>query len=622
MFHLLKQRICGLANRRLYYLPFSRSVSLDTDSIRVICDMFKVCADNGGILLCQPEHILSFQLMGLHLLCSSKDSVKAVPFLEAQSWLDDNARDIIDESDEILSNRYQLIYSLGIPKPLQGQPNRWQVIQDVFSLLKDDLEDLATNDPGGVEVQPVKAGRFPRTRIITDQCGQSLFKSIVDQIFLKEKMSLIPFRSYTPRIRQLALQFVTEIGITQDDSKELERLTNKSFEHLLLLRGLIAHGILLLCLKEKRWRVDYGLDTSRSMLAVPYRAKDCPAPRAEFSHPDVIIVLTCLSYYYGGLSDLQLERTFHQLHNSDDPSLRYEDWIKGLPDFPESLRSLRGLNLDDKDQKYFQIFPRLRDNKAVIDFYLSECVFPKEAKEFQYKLTTNAWDIARTKAKLVTGFSGTNDNKYLLPLSIKQLDSEGQRHTNAQVLDYLLREENRTVVYTGSNVTALDLINRVVEQEPHVTVLLDVGAQVLELQNKDVVQEWLKRDTHSTVEAAVYCDPIDDEFYVIRRDGHVEPFQRSFYRTQLHKVLVYLDEARTRGTDFRFPNGTRAVATLGPKLCKDKLVQGEGCRFIALVPVEFMFIRMHAHAQTGKRPLCIVLCFQRNSEKDSGLHPG
>ena len=64
-------------------------------------------------------------------------------------------------------------------------------------------------------------------------------------------------------------------------------------------------------------------------------------------------------------------------------------------------------------------------------------------------------------------------------------------------------------------------------------------------------------------------------FYVITRDGRKEPLASSLYKTQLDKTLVYLDEAHTRGTDFKFPKGTRAVVTLGPKMTKDKLVQGE-----------------------------------------------
>jgi len=573
MFNLLKQRICHLSDRRLFYLPFSRDVKLDAHKIQTIVDLFKECGRVGGVLVCQPEHILSFQLMGLDTLCRNGDTVESRLLLDAQNWFNQQSRDILDESDEILSVRYQLIYTVGTPTALRGQPDRWLTVQEVFTLLRASLAGLGTKFTEGLELGTTRAYRFPRTRILSRECGLYLMQNMAHQIVFKEGMKSTPFRSYPPSLQAVALRFLTDIEVTKEDSQALKVHSPDYFDQLLLLRGLIAHGILVHSLKEKRWRVDYGLDPSRSMLAVPFRAKDSPAPRAEFGHPDIIIVLTCLSYYYGGLTNDQLDTTFSHLFTTDDPDLRYEDWIKGtLDDIPENLRNLRGLNLDDAVQKH-DIFPLLRYNKAVVDFYLSECVFPKEAKEFEFKLTTNAWDLAREKTKLTTGFSGTNDHSYLLPLSIHQLDAEMQRHTNAQVLEYLLRAENRDVVETGPD-TAKDLIRRVVAEKQHVMVLLDVGAQVLELQNEDVAREWLTQERRSYVEAAIYCD-LKDEFYVITRDGRSEPLATSLYKTQLDKTLVYLDEAHTRGTDFKFPKGTRAAVTLGPKVTKDKLVQGE-----------------------------------------------
>ncbi|QBZ53312.1 hypothetical protein PoMZ_08988 [Pyricularia oryzae] len=75
---------------------------------------------------------------------------------------------------------------------------------------------------------------------------------------------------------------------------------------LFLLRGFLAGGILGFVLGQKRWRVNYGLDLERrppTRLVVPYRAKDSPSPRSEFSHPKVVILLILFSYYYGGLGD-------------------------------------------------------------------------------------------------------------------------------------------------------------------------------------------------------------------------------------------------------------------------------------------------------------------------------
>ncbi|KAJ7614686.1 hypothetical protein DFH06DRAFT_1367976 [Mycena polygramma] len=568
MFQLLKQRVSGLVNRRLFYLPFSRDIELDSAKIQQIFALFKECAQSGGILLCQPEHILSFQLMGLRAFSDSEVSEETRGLRETQDWLDDTARDILDESDEILSVRYQLIYTIGTSSAPDGRPWRWKITQAVFSLLK----TVAKTVPSGLDIGAAGPCQFPVTRILTSKGGEALISSIVRKIVLEDGLQeWVSFRNYSEAEKAMVLRFFRDSSVEND--RALRRRSGDCFGHLLLLRGLFALGILNLSLREKRWRVDYGLDPRRSMLAVPYRAKDSPALRAEFGHPDMIIVLTCLSYYYGGLTDHQLDSTFKLLLHSDNPEAQYEDWVKEIPDLPAGLVNLRGLNLDDFEQKTEKVFPLLRYNKVVIDFYLAECVFPKEAREFQHKLTTNAWDLACTRPLLKTGFSGTNDNKYLLPLSIQQCDQDAQRHTNAQVLAYILQEENREVVGTSFE-NALGLLQRVAEERPPIMVLLDVGAQVLELQNEEVAREWLRLDKRPQVEAAVYFDSSTDEIRVISRDGRMQPFASSLYKKQLDKTLVYLDEAHTRGTDFKFPVGSRAVVTLGPRLTKDKLVQG------------------------------------------------
>lgn len=54
-----------------------------------------------------------------------------------------------------------------------------------------------------------------------------------------------------------------------------DELAEGDWKGVLLLRGLLAlgTGVLLYVFKQRRWRVDFGLDPKRSLLAVPYRAK-------------------------------------------------------------------------------------------------------------------------------------------------------------------------------------------------------------------------------------------------------------------------------------------------------------------------------------------------------------
>jgi len=347
---------------------------------------------------------------------------------------------------------------------------------------------------------------------------------------------------------------------------------------LYLLRGLIAHNIILFSLKEKRWKVDYGLDLKRSLLAVPYRAKDSPAGKAEFSHPDVALTLTCLSYYYGGLSDSQLETCFRNLYKSDNPALDYERWIKGVKLPKIYLKRLHGINLDDRRQWNEIIYPTFHYNKAVIDSYLSGVVFPKEAKEFPHKLSTSGWDLAASKVHPTTGFSGTNDNRYLLPLSIAQLDTAAQLNTNARVLSYLQQSENSYTCIAGPNKKRMG-VEQLLEMlaappaSRQFKVLLDVGAQVLELRNDEVAKKWLDLSVEYLAQAAVYFND-KDELTVLTRDGNKEPLMVSAFAESLGNCLVYLDEAHTRGTDLKLPIGSKAAVTLGPNLTKDRLVQG------------------------------------------------
>ena len=71
MFELLVARLGGLANRPIYHLPFSRTPEYDDNNEVIslqIDDLQKLmsrCMAERGILLVQPEHILSLKLMSV-----------------------------------------------------------------------------------------------------------------------------------------------------------------------------------------------------------------------------------------------------------------------------------------------------------------------------------------------------------------------------------------------------------------------------------------------------------------------------------------------------------------------------------------------------------------------------
>ncbi len=237
MFQLLVSRLSGMLNRPIFYIPFSRSLRMDTSLVNTINQLYRRCAAEGGVLVVQPEHILSQKLMHIDFIlaehanaerCSVADELRAL-----QDWVTKVSRDVLDESDELLHVRYQLVYTAGKQMPVDDHPNRWATIQQVFSRLQAHAVKLHATYP---------------TMIAID-------------------------------IREAARRFISQKDASNEDRDLIHSHCSGTtlFKGILLLRGLLmdSDGVLGYVLKERRWRVDYGLDPTRTLLAVPYRAKVC-----------------------------------------------------------------------------------------------------------------------------------------------------------------------------------------------------------------------------------------------------------------------------------------------------------------------------------------------------------
>ncbi|KAG1873320.1 hypothetical protein C8R48DRAFT_593879 [Suillus tomentosus] len=573
MFQLLVERLSGLTNRRIFHLPFSRSLRITSSQIQ---PLFEECKCVRGILVALPDHILSFKMMAVEQQLSRANAIRQ-PLLDTQQWLDKYTRDILDESDELLHVRFQLVYTMGDQQHLEGYPDRWTTTQQVMTLVAKHACLLQQEFPLGVEFQPGAIGTFPHFRILDVDAGKRLVKLVSDDILAGNLPNFV-FEHVPSHIQDSIHKYLTQFTIEPqllDEVRGYYAGSSTMWNGLLLIRGLLAHGVLIYTMKERRWRVDYGLDPQRTKLAVPYRAKDVPSSRAEFGHPDIAVALTCLSYYHGGLTEEQVTLCFRQLLKQDNPVLEYETWIEGLSldSLPENLQHLSGINMESTEQFTTCLVPLFGRNKAVIDFFLAQITFPQEAKEFPKKLSCSAWDLAERKSSGLptTGFSGTNDFRHLLPTHITQHDLAHQRGTNARVLSYLLQEENDFFDSLAAGRGAEELLNAIAKESPEIRVLLDVGAQVLDLENDEVAMMWL--NINKNAQAAIYFNK-HDELVVRTRDHVIESFSASSFAQKLDQCVLYLDDEHTRGTDVKLPRGFRAAVTLGPKVTKDRLVQG------------------------------------------------
>ncbi|KAJ5136400.1 hypothetical protein N7448_004954 [Penicillium atrosanguineum] len=593
--NLLSQRLGGMLGRRIYHIPFARDTPLDKNTLDQLHQTYVECQRQKGILIVLPEQVLSFRLVGLDLM--NRDPALAPQAIGLERWLQSNCRNVIDESDEVLDPKFQLVYTVGSQQTVDGHSDRWDIIQSLLSLVDSQVEKIRLEDPNCLDIERSGA-RYPILHFLRPETADTIISKILD-VINEEGLPGLPMNQWAGRVRRSALDFIRFIDTTNGCRNILRETFQDGIflRKLLVLRGLLAHDILKFTLAGKRWLVDYGLHTSRCLMAVPFRAKGIPSENAEFGHPDVAITLTCLSYYYHGLTVEQVRHCFTLLGKENDPSAQYHDWISnGLTTLPLALRAITGVNLEDTQVFCGTLYPHLRYQKCIIDFYLSQVVFPKEAKEFPQKLCASAWDIPSQKDQpLTTGFSGTNDNRLLLPRSTPQCDLPHLLHTNAMVISCLLREENRSCILAqdrgGRQLSTMHLIALIKTQCPSVRVIIDVGAQILESSNRWVATHWLS--IADDADGAIFFDE-NDEPAVVDREGHVERLLCSPFRQRMHRCLVFLDQQHARGVDLKLPSTYRAAVTIGPRLTKDRLVQacgrlrglGVGQSVVFLIPPE------------------------------------
>ncbi|KAL2812570.1 hypothetical protein BDW59DRAFT_167774 [Aspergillus cavernicola] len=543
---LLKQsvnilsQLGSMLNRPVYYIPFSRDTPLDDAMVEKLGQIYQDCRARRGILIALPEHILSYRLVGLDLTGRSSDLAPKVIRLE--TWLQDNCRNIIDESDEVLDPKFQLIFTIGHQQTMDGHSDRWEVTQSLLTLVEKKAIELRDQDPDYLDIEQ-NGTRYPIFHFLKAEAVDRLVEKVLRAID-DEGLPGIPFHQWTQQVRRRAMHFIRFADTTDSDECLLRNALEGgvSLRKLLVLRGLLVQHILKFALANKRWLVDYGLHPSRCMMAVPFRAKGIPSENAEFGHPDVAITLTCLSYYYHGLTQEQVRHCFNLLLKENDPSVEYRVWIAREPStLPVGLRQITGVNLEDIRAFEELLYPHIQYQKGIIDFYLSRVVFPREAKEFPHKLCTSAWDLpSREDQPLTTGFSGTNDNRFLLPKTAPQRDLPHLLHTNAMVLTYLLREESRQCVLAddeqGRPLRARELVGLINKQDPPIRVIIDVGAQILEYSNRSVAEQWLSMSP--TADGAIFYDE-SDEAIVVNRKGDLERLFASPFRHRMDSCLVY-----------------------------------------------------------------------------------
>ena len=198
-----------------------------------------------------------------------------------------------------------------------------------------------------------------------------------------------------------------------------------------------------------------------------------------------------------------------------------------------------------------------------------------QKKNFPSKLVASSWNMCPVRKYPTIGFSGTNDISLLFPISIEQKDLKILQDTNDKNEKIFLNNtDGCTPLPSEHGEEMIKLVNQRInskESKPSNHMIVDCGALIIDMKNKDFALRWL--DTSDKYyHTAVYYD--EGHLMTINREGRECPFSLSPFATgYLTRCLIYLDDEHSRGTDLKLPLDAVSCVTLGKGLTKDKMMQ-------------------------------------------------
>jgi hypothetical protein len=192
------------------------------------------------------------------------------------SWID-----VLDECDELLHHRFQLIYAIGSVQELPAGPHRWRAAQALLGAIHDNMEvgkwleahqhfALQSLEVGKEAFRPIQlSSQDSMAKVLPD-----FYRVLAEAILSSPPRELEWLKGHPKR------KFILAALVKNDEPNEWIRdLGDEQRSDVLALRGLLAGGILVHCL-QKRHRVDFGVARpGKKRLSVPFRGADTPSPR-------------------------------------------------------------------------------------------------------------------------------------------------------------------------------------------------------------------------------------------------------------------------------------------------------------------------------------------------------
>ncbi|GFH58370.1 hypothetical protein CTEN210_14846 [Chaetoceros tenuissimus] len=568
----------SVMNIKLYTMPFRRDVEINESTISSMQDLVNRCMSDRGCLIVAPEHRLSMEMKVKELyLEKSFDLHKRLELIVNTRW-----QDIFDEIDEILHYRYQLIYSIGNIEPLPQMNCRWTAAEILLQILIEKGQLI-----NGIELIPRKGKEEACPIYILNNVNHDEFREKMTEMLLKHPHVAVQWMQKHSRLEEIS-KVISDP--TADPQLLQKKILQGHFDQVLAFRGLLAHDLLLHCLK-KRYRVDFGFrEGSKKQLSVPFRGADTPSERSEFSHPDTAVVLSLLSYYNRGLSNENLKIAFQALLKKGREFQRktYSKWLSRSKtrldaNVLKTIDRVEKIDLTNGAQ-FNTLFEYFHINPETINFWVNSFVFPRDLDQYPHRLVGSPWNLADNKDGCSIGFSGTNDNHLVMPLQMKQHLPWNTTDpiwcdllaTNGKMIDVIV-QKTKSVHVLADGIPSEKLLQFISSDEvDKVDALIDCGALLVGYSCEEVAKYILQHliEKSRILKGVTFYDDKREDWMILEKSGRcLTRVQSSLEEIE---TFVVFDEPRCRGVDMKLRSDAVAVMTLGQNLTKDKFMQAAG----------------------------------------------
>ena len=219
--------------------------------------------------------------------------------------------------------------------------------------------------------------------------------------------------------------------------------------------------------------------------------------------------------------------------------------------------------------------------KILIKLRLKYILFPNETPLHDYMIERTPWHLCNSKESEVRGFSGTNDTRFLLPLHVKQqlsdeIEDNELKSASGKMITLMLENKKYEIISSQSPKCNDPMWKKLIEKaiKLNLDALIDTGALLAGVTNIEAANFILNKLKNEKYKGVIYFDISLKSWMVKNQTGQCWYLKNS--PIQACDCFTIFDENRCRGADISLKPEAIGLVTLGPRMTKDKLMQGLG----------------------------------------------